>query len=131
MKEYDERAEDFCEKTGTKIIIEYLKHDYHFQDDKEERDIYKVTIKRNKKQFSLNFGQSLINSDHGNTPPTEYGILAHITKYDPEDFENFCSEYGYDTDSKKAEKIYKAVEREYNNVYRLFSDVMEELQEIN
>jgi len=54
--------------------------------------------------------------------PTEYDVLTCLTKYDPETFEDFCSEFGYDEDSRKAEKIYKAVVNEYNNVAMLWND---------
>lgn len=64
-------------------------------------------------------------------PPTEYDILASVTKYDPGTFDDFCSDYGYDTDSKKAEKTYFAVQKEWSNIIRLFSDCMDELQEIS
>lgn len=64
--------------------------------------------------------------------PTPYDVLACLTKYDPGTFENFCSEYGYDADSRKAEKTYKAVCEEYTSLCTLFSsEEMEELQEIN
>lgn len=63
--------------------------------------------------------------------PTAYDILACLTKSDPGTLEDFCNEYGYDLDSKKAEKTYKAVKDEYNNVCMLFSDEeMAELSEI-
>jgi sRNA-binding regulator protein Hfq len=54
--------------------------------------------------------------------PTNYDILACLTKHDPGTFENFCSEFGYDEDSRKAEKIYKAVKEEYTNLCTLFTD---------
>jgi len=64
--------------------------------------------------------------------PSEYDVLTCITKYNPDTFENFCYEFGYDTDSKKAEKTYNAVCDEYKNVCALFSDTeLSELQEIN
>lgn len=63
--------------------------------------------------------------------PTAYDILCCLQKYDVGTLENFCSEFGYDTDSKKAEKTYKAVVDEYKNLCALFSDKeLEELQEI-
>jgi len=54
--------------------------------------------------------------------PTAYDILACLTKHDPGTLEDFCNEYGYDSDSKKAERVYNAVKDEYNNVCMLFSD---------
>lgn len=63
--------------------------------------------------------------------PTPYSVLACLTKYDPESFEDFCSNFGYDTDSIKATKVYKAVVDEWKNVAMLWNDSeIEELQEI-
>src|SRR5690606_25564021 len=53
--------------------------------------------------------------------PTMYDILACLTTQDPETFEDFCSSYGYDTDSRSAKKIYKAVVKEYDNMCKLFN----------
>jgi hypothetical protein len=63
--------------------------------------------------------------------PTAHDILACITKYDPQDFENFCTEFGYNTDSRAAERIFLAVSKEWHNVKYLFNDVMEELRDID
>ena len=64
--------------------------------------------------------------------PTPYDILACLTKYDPETFEDFCSEFGYDTDSRSAKKTYKAVVKEWNGIVSLFDDnELELLREIN
>jgi hypothetical protein len=54
-----------------------------------------------------------------------------MTTYNPGTFEDFCSEHGYDTDSKKAECTYNAVKDEYMNLCILFTDEeMEMLSEI-
>ena len=63
--------------------------------------------------------------------PNAYDILSVMTKYDPGTFEDFCGEFGYDTDSRKAEAIYFAVQKEYSNLLRILTDEqMEELAEI-
>ena len=63
--------------------------------------------------------------------PTEYDILACLTKYDPRTFEEFCCEYGYDEDSKTATKIYIATVKEYKQLEKIFTtEQMEELREI-
>lgn len=61
--------------------------------------------------------------------PSAYDVLAGLTKSDPNTFKDFCSEYGYDDDSRKAEKIYYAVVNEWNNLKMLYSD--EELQQLS
>lgn len=65
------------------------------------------------------------------TEPTAYDVLTCLTKYDPNTFEDFCSEFGYDEDSRKAEKIYDSVVDEYKNVAMLWNDEeIEQLAEI-
>lgn len=64
--------------------------------------------------------------------PTAYDILAGMTKYDPGTFENFCSDFGYDEDSRTAERIYFATQKEYAQLAKIFtSEQLEEMQEIN
>ena len=65
------------------------------------------------------------------TSPTLYDVLACLTKHDPETFEDFCFEYDYDTDSRKAYDIFMAADKGWHEVKRMFSDCMDELQEIN
>jgi hypothetical protein len=131
MTDYQKQADNFCKKHGISFKAVYYKHNVYFPEDKKERDIRKITLRRNRKSYTFTFGQSLQDSDHGNTPPSKYDVLACITNRDPGSFEDFCSDFGYDTDSRKAERTYKAVCKEYKAVDRLFGDIIEELQEIN
>lgn len=125
---YTEQAEKFLTETGTIIETKFLYNGPHFEDDKENRDVYEITIKRPTRSPALwvfKFGQSIAAST-----PTAYDVLACLTKYDPGTFQNFCDEFGYDTDSRKAEKTYFAVQEEWSNVQRLFGDVIDQLAEI-
>jgi hypothetical protein len=171
MDKYEKQANDFLKLTETEIIIEFVKNDYHFEDDKDKRDIYKVSIKRGERKFSFYFGQSVFKSQYyqdsipnrtytlnggcrtGNysinniqkyqsggqkltliqgEKPTVYDILACLQKYDVGTLENFCGDFGYDIDSKKAEKIYKAVVKEFDNICKIWTDYeIEILKEIN
>lgn len=184
--DYNKQVEDFLKETNTTFTCEYLRHGKHFDDDKDERDIYKITLTRGLRSFSFDFGQSincsgeywflgrhskgtgrkvkklfkrstyninktLFQDDRESQPkpfffqfkhywfknknfkvPSAYDVLACLTKYDPGEFEWFCGDFGYDTDSKKAEKVYKAVVNEWHNVCMLWDDEeIEKLQEIN
>lgn len=63
--------------------------------------------------------------------PDCYDVLACLTKYDPGTFEDFCAEYGYDEDSRTAERIYIAVQNELANLKRIFDpEQLEAMQEI-
>lgn len=162
--EREKQAQDFLTKTNTTIDIVFLKNGKHFIDDKEDRDIYKITLKRGARKYVFNFGQSIANSSHyvdvhlsnkpriskekaiqiyGNTilglkrsfrngkVPSAYDVLACLQKYDVGTFKNFCDEFGYNTDSIKAENTYKAVVNEYQSLCTLYSDAeLEKLQEI-
>ena len=124
---YEKQAQEFAAKHNIKMIVLDSEYREYFDDDKDCRHVFKLLLKRKGKQYTFTFGQSISN---GGEEPKMYDVLACLTKSDPEDFEYFCSEYGYDTDSRKAYKTYLAVCREYNAVCRLFGDIMDELMEI-
>lgn len=171
MNNYEKQAADFLEKYNCTMEVEFIKNDFHFDGDKDKRDIYKITLKRGGRKMVLNFGQSLNcsgkfwvgykmagNARHRNAlpfndikeaqkhsyfnnfvvqknenfeEPTAYSVLTCLQKYDVGTFEDFCSEFGYDEDSKKAEKTYNAVVKDYKDVCSLFNDEeLSELQEI-
>lgn len=60
------------------------------------------------------------------TAPTLYDVLACLQKYEVGTFQNFCDDFGYDSDSRTALKTYKAVVKEYDRMCSLFTD--EELE---
>jgi hypothetical protein len=127
MSQYTEQAEKFMKDTKTTMKAVLADHAPYFDDDKNVWDIWRVTLRRHGKSFSFRFGQSIATLGQDLTP---YDVLACLTKYDPGTFENFCGDFGYDTDSKKAEKTYKAVVKEWQGVKRLFGDVLERLSEL-
>lgn len=128
MSEYTKKALEFATKHGITLTFigdpEYKKH---FLGDKECRYVFKCRLKRKGKTYTFNFGQSII---AGREKPDMYDILSCLTKCDPGSLENFCSEFGYDTDSIKANITYTAVCREWNGVQRLFGDILKEMLEI-
>ena len=75
--------------------------------------------------------EELINYAKKPTEPTPYSILACLGCYEPGSFKDFCDGFGYNEDSKKDTETYLKVMEEWSSVNRLFSDVLEQLQEIN
>lgn len=129
--DYNKQANDFLKKTGATIKINFSHNGKHFADDKQNRDIYKVTISKGKRFFTFNFGQSIAKSGL-KLQPNNYDILACLQKYDAGSFEEFCGEFGYNIDSSRAEKTYKAVCKEYEKLCTIFSDEeMELMRDIN
>jgi hypothetical protein len=131
--DYQARAEEFLRQRGIKFKASFTEYACHFDGDKEARDNFRCTFSRNGQRLIIpNFGQSINDSDGaGGKPPTAYTVLACITKSDPGDLENFCSEYGYDTNSRKAERTWRAVVKEWKKVRAFFTDSeLEAMQEI-
>ena len=176
--EYEQQAQTFLKSTGATIEVKFKKHGLHFEDDKDERDIYKVTIKKGNRGYAFDFGQSINNSGEYKSMitqhhtedkykkygvfkgqnltteefkyynryyklgyggfeknkkfkvPTAYDILSCLNVFDG-NFKDFCSDFGYDEDSIKANNIFKNVEKESNNLKMLFNDTeLEQLAEI-
>lgn len=66
-----------------------------------------------------------------NARSTEYDILAAVEKYGYDSFSDFCSEFGYSTDSISARETFLACGEEYAGLRRIFTEEqMEMLREI-
>ena len=127
MTTYEKQAIQFAAKTGTKLAI--LSSDYKpMWNEKQSRYVFKCKLSRKGKSYTFEFGQSIA---CGSEEPTLYTIISCLQKYDVGSFEDFCSEFGYSEDSRTAERTYKAVCKEFAAVERLFSDVIDQLHEIN
>jgi len=141
MSKYTEQAEGFLRDAKTNINIVYTGKRKHSTDDEEKRDCYSVTLSNSKGEYEFSFGDSIENTQNRDSPKlykpgyrkenqhqkvTAYDVISCLTKNPPGDFEDFCSDYGYDNDSKAAEKVYKAGVAEYRGLKAIFS--MEELE---
>lgn len=132
MSEYEKQANDFLKEVNGEVKVKFLRYGKHFADEADEtesRDIYQFKIKRRGKSYTGNFGQSIAKTET-NEFPTAYDILACLTTSDPGTLKEFCQEFDYDTDSIRANKIYRACVKEWAGVERVFGDVIEKLQEI-
>lgn len=136
MSEYRDQARKFCFDTGTEITFNFVECVLSCPWDKlNPHNKYNVTIKRNGKFRRFTFYDSIRNTRTGETPDA-YDILACITKSDPGEFEDFVFDYGYGDELttregfRKVKKTYEDVVREWKKVNDLFSDVLDELQEI-
>lgn len=155
--DYEKQGTDFLEKTETKFVAEFVEFGKYFPSDKENRDIYKITLSRNGREYSFRFGQSIADSQgyydrvtkkriteetaimYGlgtlhkkkGKIPTAYAVLSCVEKVDAGTFEDFCFEFGYDTDSITAKNTYEAVRDEHLNLARLFNNAeLEQMAEI-
>lgn len=157
MSEYTKQANQFLEDTETEFKAEFVKHGVHFEGDKDERDIYKITLTRGSRVYEFDFGQCIAHSGkythYGKdglkkvqkvgfpssdyvrnkefAEPTAYDVLACLNPFE-EDFKEFCASFGYEEDSRTAYKIFGKVEEETKQLKILWTDSeIEKLQEIN
>ena len=128
MNEYDKKARDFAEKVGAKLVVLGREYRKYFYDDKDKRYVFKLRLSKGRKSYTFDFGQSLA---AGSNKPTLYDVFSCLEKYDPGTFEDFCWMFGYDEYSRRAERTWKAVVKEWNAVERLFGDCLDELREIS
>lgn len=130
ITEYEQQALDFLANTQTTMSVERTLENNCPNWDNEEHihgDEYKITFQRGRKSASLHFWNSLQDKRDGNTP-TAYHVLANISidmNTNDMTFDEFCSDFGYDTDSIKASKTYAAVMRQAINLRRIWSDARE------
>jgi hypothetical protein len=128
MTNYKKQAQQWANSNGVALKILGSEYRPYFPTDKESRWVFKLKLTVNRRSYTFNFGQSIA---AGGEEPCMYDILACLQKYDVGSFEDFCSEFGYNEDSRTAERTYKAVCKEYAAVCRLFTtEQIEQLQEI-
>lgn len=127
--EYDTNAKSFLKKWNVRFSVHFVDNSCPpFCDGKHiHGDKYRVTLSRDGRKIQFCFWNSL-NDSQARKSPSEYDVLACASSdlYCPADFDDFCAEYGYDTDSRKAEKTFKACRAKSERLQRIFDG--EEIQ---
>ena len=115
----------------------------YWPDDKDFRLVIEVTVKRNEKIIQFEIGLSIADTEIltgtcvGSTAAAKrtdcytgilYTILTIMRREGdcPPDFEDFCAEFGYDTDSIKALTTYEGLQQMTRKVRKIFT--IEELE---
>lgn len=152
INEYHKQAEDFL--TRHEITFEYvnLGEEVSRMDPKRKNYRYIARFKRAGKQIEFDFHGSIADYEasknegrdkRGHFSPVQYkkdkeraklhayDVISCLTRGNPGMFSDFCAEYGYDEDSRKAFSTYEAVCKEWKKVSSFFSAAeLEEMQEI-
>jgi len=128
--EYEEQAETFLKETKTELRTFFNRYDKYFKEDEQRRNIYTCILSNHKYSYTFEFGDS-IQSTAKNKPLDRYSVLSCLNIDYSEDFEDFCDNYGYEKDSRNAEKTYNAVKKESEALQQLFTEEqLEQLHEI-
>lgn len=126
MNEYESKAQKFLKDHGAHVHISFVSRKPNkMWNDTEPRNNYQVHVERGKEKWNYTFHDSIHNTQN-NIRPNVYDVLSCVQTYDVGSLSDFISEFGYDPEFTDAERIYKAVRKEYENWNRLFGDVAEE-----
>lgn len=150
---YHEQAELFLKETGTSILFSAPRIKKHFPDDKEPRIVWDVRLKNKNGYYNFDYGMSLNDTEKfyksvgwsasnvrtftlmelARCPrPSAYDVLSGLISSDPGTLTEFCACYGYDFDSKLANKVYYKCCLEWESLNELFSPTeLEALSYIN
>ena len=161
MNKYEQQANKFLIDTGTTFEIEFQYTGPYFPGGKEYRDVWRFILKNAMGEYSSTFGDSLaatraraplsyllnpsIKKDaailaerkkYRNYRPSAYAILACLEKYEPDSFDNWCADTGYNERSLSeypaVMQTYQACVDQYRGLRRMFTEEqMEQLQDIS
>lgn len=124
LQEYSEDYASLIMLLGQiKIYIGEPRLKRHFDEDKEERNVYTVDVKRGDVKISFHYGDSIDNTKKHNTPRL-YDILTCI-KSDHrchDNFKDFCLDFGFDQDSIKVRKLFTRCKKQSEKLHAIFSE---------
>lgn len=108
MQNYEQKATDFLNKNNITIDIIFKRNDFYFNDDKDKRDIYNITIARGNRSMNFDYGQSIKESGYkvifkykNTARKFEHNFInsdLYISKNFKNDIFKLCyTKFGYDT----------------------------------
>lgn len=120
---YDDAANLFLETTNTKLTYSFVgtvTSNQAFGDDSNIlMNRYSVTLDACGELYTFDFHDSNHNLVN-NIKPSFYSILTCIGDSYPDTFKDFCSDFGYDNDSIRAEQTYEDCLEQYEEIERLY-----------
>ncbi len=87
--------------------------------DSRYRPHYRVTLAGPGGSYTFDYWGSINDGETG-AQASAYDVLACLEWSDPGTFENFCGEFGYEPDSIKANKTWRAVKAQAAALARVF-----------
>lgn len=125
--DFDQKVRNYNEQISKKFAKEYLRsNSVLYLNSPKDNGMFvqcvQKAIKRTLNTLKENKVLSKNKKLEGNAKePSLYEVLACLQKYPVGDFEEFCSLFGYDEDSREAERTFNAVHKEYEGLSSLFT----------
>ena len=130
----DEReamVQDFLNRTGITMRATFVEYAPFFDDEDKPRCIWRVSIRLDRRGFSVRFGQSIVASEQG-LPPTAADVLACLPHSDPGSLEEFIDEYGECSADempmrkyRRMERAWKETRRQWRHIERVFGNAVD------
>lgn len=136
MNAYDQQANAFLTTHGIKFTCKPGSGKapaWTDGDNKEHGNHYRVTLSKHDKRITFDFWGSIADASAGLRTERPYSVLACLSGdvRCPENFADFCGEYGYDSDSRKAYRDFKRCAAFGKRLRDFFTeDEIDALQEI-
>ena len=121
------KLQDIISENKITMTAEWTDSNPNMADD-QNMDHWKVVLRRPGRQlttyFSMGYG-------HNGNEPKAADVIDCLASdaagfENARSFEDWAGDYGYDTDSRKAEKIYKVIERQAAQLKRFLGDELYE-----
>lgn len=124
--ETQETLNAFINRLGLKLTVSRTDHNPHMDSDPQwsrSASHWRFTLRRDGRRMAGYFSQGSAHTK----PPTLLEILDCLASdaaglANADDFESWCADYGYDTDSRRAERTYKAVQRSAASLERVIGE---------
>jgi hypothetical protein len=116
---------------GIKSVTEYgntqTERHYDTLDDwQKQANPWTITLRRGRKRMTVPFFTGPAITEEPDAKDALNALLLDASGYEnASSFEDWCSEYGYDTDSRTAERIWKQVERQTKKLKQFLGDKYE------
>ncbi len=130
--DYERDAEGKLKACGGRLTIKLSDSKAApWENNNRYRPHYRCELRGPGGAYAFDFWGSISAGETG-TRASIYEVLACLTWYTPEDFKEFCSEYGYGNDSIQAHKTWRACLAQTRALKRVFplAEHRELLQEI-
>lgn len=134
--DYQKQVINFLIKSNSKIDIKYLGQSFTPWNNSALVNKYLVTLKTSKHIYNYDFYDSIKNTnDNKKATYDYYSVLAALCHTVPKNFDDFCSDYGYEFSTEreyvKIKNIHIDCLDQCNNLRKLYDeDQLTQLNEI-
>jgi hypothetical protein len=120
--------QSFITRNAIRMTSEWADENPNMADMPAGSSHYKCTFRKGSKQMTVYFSQGPAICREP-TAKDVLDCLASDATADLTSFEDFCSEFGYDVDSRRAERTFNAIKRQTEKLQRFLNGTFEQLIE--